>query len=145
MRTRTRTQTLNRNFQHMGLWAALLVITIPFASCDQWNDHQAKVTTTRMRVIGQLLLKEQPADPDDAYMDELVVRHPGLDSRLDAWGSAIEVEGQESVRGRRVYRIRSRGRDGVVGNCCQKFVTGDWDQDAVLLAKGEELTWLQVW
>lgn len=86
-------------------------------------------------------------------MDTLAVRTPpatpaGLQSAAeslgfspcyeDRWGRPFEIEPAPGVDP--PYRLRSLGRDGKRGPCCQ-LVVESWDDDAVL----EGDTWLQVW
>ena len=59
---------------------------------------------------------------------------------LDGWGNrlAINIANSGGALG---YSVRSLGRDGIEGTCCQRVSGTDWDVDAVF----ENGEWRQVW
>lgn len=96
------------------------------------------LTLTRMNRLMSALAGAPPKDLSAASLDELAVSFNQPNSTLDAWGQRFLVT--EAPGADPPYEIRSLGRDGRLGSCCQGFVDNP-DEDAVLRGG----TWLQGW
>ncbi len=126
---------------------AVLVILVSSLGCaplsDWWNQVKAKKTAGNMVNLGIALEWGQPKTTEVAAISETLNRGNFSNISLkDAWGNDLVISLEESQNDPtvRVYSIRSLGRNGKVGNCCQRS-TRDWDDDALLVAG----KWKQVW
>ena len=118
----------------------VLAVGVHFAVWLNQKGH-AKTTVTRMARLETFLVAFQPADTSIASLSELARReHYGVDFR-DDWGHDLAISAASGPNGRYIYTIRSFGRDGQPGPCCNGVLRGQWDQDAVL----SDGKWLQVW
>jgi|CXWL01.1.fsa_nt_gi hypothetical protein len=104
------------------------------------NHDKADETLARMRALENLLIIEQVQYVDEASLRAVAERNGSATLLLDAWGHRLVVETVDhgDAPG---FRITSLGRDGTKGTCCERFVSRDWDADAV--RQREE--WLQAW
>lgn len=105
------------------------------------NQAKAKTTVTTMVKLASVIETAKPATSSEAALRraiaKLEVRSVGLD---DGWGNRLDVSIVDEAD-EYSYTVRSFGRDGRRGGCCQRSVGRDWDADAVF-ADGE---WLQSW
>lgn len=110
-----------------------------------WLFHQAerlkaKMTLTRMREL-EMVLETSPRPCDMDCLKALVEKYNKSEILTDGRGNMIQVELMEySPPGPPIYLIKSFGRDGKKGNCCERWVEG-LDEDVVLMNDA----WLQVW
>ena len=124
--------------------ALLIVGVVIFAGAgakllDLWHDLKAKKTVTEMVRLERALTVAELTDVDPESLEQLVSTSEVPLSLVDGWGRLFIVE-KHMEEERVFFSVRSLGRDGRIGKCCQKWAD-DWDDDAVI-AGGE---WQQVW
>lgn len=130
---------------HLAVVVAAAAVVVSAIAVSQVStvlqSARAKTTATRMRAISAVLqakrVERLPLEGIEAYLSK-----EGLGGyERDGWGYLIDVAVEVDAAGVPHYRIRSLGRDGVPGSCCQRFIGKEWDLDGVLL----DDEWLQSW
>jgi hypothetical protein len=103
------------------------------------NHHEKPtLTESRMNRLMNVLAGMQPRDLSEASLDELAASFEQPNCTVDGWGRRLLVT--EAPGADPPYEIRSLGRDGRLGTCCNGFLDST-KEDAVLRGG----TWLQGW
>lgn len=124
----------------LGAAAIVLLFLSTFYFYETRQRLKAKLTTTRMNQLADLLRAIEPEGIERAGLERLNTNARREPSSLeDGWGNPLLVERTNSEPPR--FRVISLGRDGKKGDCCQRWVHGQWDEDAILEGKD----WKQVW
>lgn len=108
---------------------------------DLRDRTRAKRTAGDMRQLSVILRSENPPLLAPKDLQRLLAAKGYPDYSRDAWGRPIEVERIQRASAAPSYVLRSLGKDGRRGKCCQRWLKEDWDSDAVL----QDDTWLQIW
>lgn len=119
---------------------AVLIVAIWFGLILR-EVAQAKVTVTNMARLHSFLEVFQPAVVDRQSLLELAVQKGTRVYLVDGWGEELRVSIVGEQEGKRLYEVRSFGRDRTEGPCCRGLVGDEWDEDAVI--RGGK--WLQIW
>jgi hypothetical protein len=101
-------------------------------------SHYLLPTVECMQSLMSALEVEMPSQVSTEKLREVGDRNGASHCHTDGWGNSFEVELAPSANP--PYRIRSLGRDGKRGSCCQLIVE-NWDEDAV--RDGGQ--WQQLW
>lgn len=125
-----------RNAGLAAVFALLLLFTT--SSCRLSDELDAKTTATQMREI-VALLQEGNDLCDINCLKTRMKAFSREDLLIDAWGNEIQVSTEKGPE-HFTYTVRSLGKDGVKGSCCEKWVDS-FSDDAVL----QNNQWLQVW
>lgn len=117
----------------------LAAIWVAYSYSIVYFEGQRTTTIVRMRDLMSILLAEQPRNVAPGTLQPLLQKYGREECLKDAWDNPFQVQARETPDGV-VYRIRSLGRDGEAGSCCQPFVSSA-DADVIL----ENEAWLQRW
>ena len=141
MRSSKRESRSKRILLGLVALASLVAVTVVGVfAFETWPRLRAKKTVTDMKSLASALNAYEPDSTDAVALRRLIEESEAPLLLKDAWGSDFVVQRIENAGGDVSYSVRSLGRDGKEGSCCQRWVTG-WDEDALIV----DSEWVQVW